>query len=778
MMADDAWAAFDGPAAPPPAIPPPAAMPEPGPAEPAAAAPGSDGGPSPAAQAQPRQTEPQAAAPPVDASDPWAAFHGPENADSGGGLSPEQIAYGKDAYGHPFQSIGPVPTYDPVGQSTGTPISEGNLPGIGTQAIGSLPTDPEQRRRVIAAQLFPDMTPTEAQSRVFEGADKRLAAVGGDGKAFYVDPQSPWPSYDGPSIIRIPPGSLSPSNMVANVGKMAGPAFPSAGGIAGGMIAGPTSMVMGPAAAAAGAAIGDFGRQGLAKRFDPQPELTPYNPVQTAEEAGSAAAGQLVGATALRHFAPNPLAGSNPDLIRLQDPAVLREAERINTLAQSQGVNLTPGQASGLNSLLGHEDAIGSGAAGPGLSDDAREFYRRQGVQLNNAGQTMLGGVSSVTDKTDAAMQFQQGAEDATRLTRQNANAAARPSYDAAQRVGNVMSPDLAQLADTPAVQTAMNKARVEYENLYRTKAPDTPDFALWDLTKRQLDDAHGVARRAGENTNAMSLDSVRSDLLTHLDAAYPTYGTARATAAPGQRLASRLDSVVGTAAGDGTERARAIVAPVMEGNNPRAISEARDAFTSAGRGNEWNAGVRAYIQDAFDKASQSQAGLNPSMLRRQIWGNVDNRASIQAALDPAAYQGFDNFMQTVEAAARTYPIGSLTAPRMEAKNALLDAAGSTPGVKAVNFLGNVADPLKGIHAGSAMTDKLAGWMTKRNLANISQRLFSPDGMMYLRAMGNLTPGSQRAISATTEFMGQTAGRVLAAPANAYINQLLEPPAN
>jgi hypothetical protein len=215
-----------------------------------------------------------------------------------------------------------------------------------------------------------------------------------------------------------------------------------------------------------------------------------------------------------------------------------------------------------------------------------------------------------------------------------------------------------------------------------------------------------------------------------------------------------------------------------MEGNNPRAISEARDAFTAAGRSDEWNAGIRSYIQDAFDKASQSQAGLNPSMLRRRVWGNVDNRASIQAALDPAAYRGFDNFMQTVEAAARTYPLGSLTAPRMEAKNALLDVAGNTPGVKAVNLLGNIADPLKGIHAGSAMTNKLAGWMTQRNLENISQRLFSPDGMTYLRAMGNLTPGSQRAISATAEFVGQTAGRVLAGPANAYINRLLEPPAN
>lgn len=747
-MAGDPWAAFDGPPAPPP----------------------------PAASTAP---EPVATpAPQADSPDPWAAFHGPEAGDTGGGLTPAQLAYGKDAYGHPFQSLGSTPAGDLVGQTTGKPVAEDTLPGFGTQAIASLPTDPEQRRRVVAAQLFPDLKPLDAQSRVFFGADKRLAAIGPDGNAFYVDPQSIGLSFGGAAPIEVRPGSLSPGNLVATVGGMAGPALPAVGGIAAGMAVAPTSLVIGPLAAGTGAAAGDFGRQMLARQFDPQPQLTPYNPVQTAEEAGSAAAGQLAGAAILRGVAPNPLGASNPDLIRLQDPAVLREAQRVQALGQSQGVDLTPGQASGLTSLLGHEDAIGSGSAGPALSDDARTFYRRQGVQLNDAGRAMLDRVSPVADKTDAAMQFQQGAEDATRLTRQNANAAARPAYDAAQRVGNVMSPDLAQLAETPAMQSALAQARVQYQNLYRRAAPDTPDFALWDLAKRQLDDAQGIARRAGENTTAMSLDGLRGDLLTHLDAAYPTYGTARATAAPGQRLASRLESVAGTAVGDGTERARAIVAPVMEGNNPRAISEARDAFTSAGRGDEWNAGVRSYIQDAFDRASQSQAGLNPTMLRRQIWGNVDNRASIQAAMDPAAYQGFDNFMQTVEAAARTYPLGSLTAPRMEAKNALLDAAGSTPGVRATNLLGNVVDPLRGLHAGSALTDRFASYLTSRNLANISQRLFSPDGMTYLRAMGNLTPGSQKAISATTEFMGQTAGRVSAAPANTYINQLLEPPAN
>lgn len=655
------------------------------------------------------------------------------------------------------QSMGNVPANDPVGQSTGTAIRTDRVPGIATQAIGSLPTDPEQRRRVIAGQLFPGMKPEEAQSRMFYGVNGRLAAVGSDGKAFYVDPEPYAPDVNQPS-------SLMPSNLLARVGSAAGPALPAVAGVAGGVVTAPSSLIVGPLTAGVGAAAGDVARQGLAAYFDPKPGFQ-YNAGQTATEAGGAVVGQLAGNLMLRGISPNRIGASPLDVRGIRTGGALAEAERINALAQSQGVQLTPGQASGLPSLLGHEDVIASGSAGPGLSDMAQRFYETQRQQVGTAGQNMLDRISLATDKTDAAMQFQQGAEDATRLTRQNANTAARPSYEAAQRGGQMMTPDLAQLAETPAVQAAMTRARVEYQNLYRHPAPDTPDFNLWDLTKRQLDDAHGVARRAGENTTAMAVDSVRGDLVTHLDAAYPTYATARETSAPGQRLAARLESSTGSAVGDGTERARAIVSPVFNTNNPRAIAEARDAFISAGREGEWTAGTRAYVQDTIDAASKGEGGLNAQMLRRQLWGNPDTRAAMQAAMGPQQFQGFDNFMQVVEAAAQARGMNSLTAPRQAGANALQAAAANTPGVHAMGAVETMLNPFQLAQIGGIVPGKIGSFLTQRNLGNISQRLFSPDGMEYLRQMARLSPGTQRAISATTEFLGQTVGRVAGANA-------------
>ncbi len=656
------------------------------------------------------------------------------------------------------QELRTIPKGDPVGGTLNRPIQEGRAPGIGTQAIGSLPTDPEQRRRVIAGQLFPDLPPQQAQARVFYGTDGRLAAVDPKGQPYYVDPEPL-------SLSR--PSTLMPGNLVPSVAGLAGPALPAVGGVAGSLAAGPGSLVMGPLGAAAGAAVGDVARQGLAARYDPQGGFH-YNPVQTAGEAGGAATGQYLGGLGVRIISPNLLGAAVPDINKVRAGVVLPGAEALQTKAEGMGVrNLTPGMLSGLPSLLAHEDAIASGSVGPALADKAATHYGGLRVQLGDASQGMLGNISSASDKTDAALMFQQGAEDATRIARQSANAAARPFYDKAQAGGQVMSPDLAQLIDLPAMQNALKAAAADYHNLYGKAANlDAPDFALWDLAKRKLDDAVTVADKAGERTTSLSIDSIRQRLLGNLDPAYPSYAAAREAAAPGQRLASRLQDSVGAAVGDGSERAKSILAPIFGtgGANPRAISEARTAFTDAGRSDEWNAGVRAYAQDIIDNSSKGEDGLNPQMLRRQLWGDKNTQDAMRAAMDPQQFQGFSNFMDVIQSAARARGMNSLTAPRQAAANSLQAAASDTPGVHIANTVGAALNPVRLAQVGSALPDRFARWRAGVNLDNISERLFSPQGASYLKQIGRLSPNSRAAINATSEFLGQTGGRRAVAP--------------
>lgn len=664
--------------------------------------------------------------------------------------------------GQPFQ-FAETSDNNPVAQSLNRTIAENRVPGPATQAIAGLPTDPEQRRRVMAGQIFPGMPPGEAQSRVFYGPNNRLAAVDPSGSPFYVDPQAP---------------SLSGRTMgqpISWLASGAGGALPVAGGIAGGLLGGPSSMVIGPAGAAAGAAAGDLARQYGARAFDPASTPQPIDFGQTAREAAASGVGQFVGAGLSNALAPNALRVTPGEVQVMRTQPVMADTRGAYGRAATQGVDLTPGQATGLPSLLQYEDAA---TTMPATVDRATGFYRNQGKQLAAAGENMLSSISPNADKTDAALMFSQGAQDATRSVRQAANKAARPAYRAAEASGNIMSPDLAQLADLPAVQTAMTDATKTYRNLYGKAPPETPDFALWDLTKRQLDDAYSGALRDGKRTDAMAIDSIRQRVLSNLDTAYPTYPTAREIAAPGQRLASQLeDSGVGTTANAGIdEKARAIVAPVFN-QNPRAISQAREAFANAGRADEWNAGVRSYIQDAFDRASQSQQGLNPSMLRRQVWGNVDNRAAIEAALTPQQYTGFDNFMKTVEDVARTFPMNSLTATRLNARGALSGAAENQANVRAVDAAATILSPFRMMDIGTQALGGVRQRMVQSNVNRIVGHLFSPDGLQYLEAMSAYSPTSQRAIEATSQLLGRLAGPSIAGPGLSAPSQsnLLQP---
>lgn len=695
-------------------------------------------------------TLPSEPAAPTGGDRDWSAI-GAKNIDPLTGLPPQSMGAG-DA--------------SPVSRSMQWPISEANIPGVGTQAAGSMATDPEQRRRIIAAQLFPTLNPLDAQSRVFFGTNGRMAAVGPDGKAFYVDPSSYAPTINQPR-------SLIPDNPLERAGTLAGPALPAVGGVAGGMIAAPESLILGPVGAAVGAAAGDVARQTIARQLDPgapgppgaAPTPQPYNWGQTGAEAFGAGTGQLVGGSLLR-LRPgyNPI-GANPlDRTALRDPTVQQRIADNYARARAQGVELTPGQASGLPSVINAEDVFASGSLGGEGANVAKAYYDNQRNQLTGAFDQAQGRVSPAADKTDAALQFQQGADDAQRIVRQQANAAAKPSYDAAKAGGQVMSPDLAQLHALPAVQDALKAAAADYHNLTGKAANlDAPDFELWDLAKRKLDDAVGTARKAGEHTSEMTFDDVRKRLVGNLDNAYPTYATARETAAPGLREAARLADVVGRGGEFGTEKLRAILNPVFESSNPQAIKASRDTFIKAGREDEWNAGTRAYVQDLFDATVKSKEGLNPEFLRRQIWSDTKKRDAIQAAMDPVAFQGLENLMLTVEDVAKSRGANSATAGRQAGASEVRAQAADTPGVKAVGVAKNILDPVRAVRMAGTGLDMLQGWMTKRNISNIGEKLFSPEGQKYLRSMANAPRGSGAA-AATARFFGEQGGAYATAP--------------
>lgn len=133
-----------------------------------------------------------------------------------------------------------------------------------------------------------------------------------------------------------------------------------------------------------------------------------------------------------------------------------------------------------------------------------------------------------------------------------------RANYARAYRDGDreIFSPELDRLMGSPAVVDAMRRAAtsgkdraitqglgamrqgVTVENGVvsftrgRSGAPTYPNLAFWDATKKELDDAASAAARAGRNGEAGVLGDLARTLRTELDAAVPSYQTARAGAA------------------------------------------------------------------------------------------------------------------------------------------------------------------------------------------------------------------------------------------------------
>lgn len=646
--------------------------------------------------------------------------------EGGASTNPNQAFFDRLARaGIPTRELKAANPSDPVVKSLGRVSDVSRTPGAVTQGAMSFATNPEQQARIGARM----------------GADIAGVRIGSNGKPEGVTAEGvPFP-LQAPFGLSTLPGWAA---------RATGELPTLAGGVAGGMAAGPGSLVVGPVMAGAGSAAGDMLRQGIAAALDSKPGFSP-DLGQTLTEGAMGAGGQLLGAGVGRMLAP-----ANPGLTvkevgALRAGPTMDRARAAYAAAQAEGVPLTPGQATGLPSLLAREDVA---ARSPWGMDTAAEFYGAQGEALDAAGRRLVAGVSpaAAASKTDAALQFAAGAGDAATEARRMANAAARPFYQTAEQGGPVRFGDL---APRPTMRAAIDNATATHMDEFGTPAPAIPNFRVWDSVKKSLDDMVREAEGKGRFNDARVAGGLRDQLVQRLDDVYPTYAQARATAAPGQKLAATLsDTAAGRTADAGIdERARSIVAPIFQQSNPEYIKLAREAFDRAGQGEAWNAGLGAFIKDEMERASTSATGLNASMLRRNLIGKEDTRAALEAAMTPEQFTGFTRFMDTVENVARTFPQNSLTQPRAAMAKQMEGEAATGPAVRAGQALTYLGP--KSIRFIEEIGTRVADWGTERNLRGSLDYLFTPDGLGMLEALAKTKPGTQNALNLTGQVMAR-----------------------
>jgi hypothetical protein len=145
-------------------------------------------------------------------------------------------------------------------------------------------------------------------------------------------------------------------------------------------------------------------------------------------------------------------------------------------------------------------------------------------------------------------------------------------------------------------------------------------------------------------------------------------------------------------------------------------------------------------------------------MLRRQVFGDANTRAAMQAAMTPQQFQGLQNTFETIEAAARSRTLNSATAGRLGGAEEFKQQAAATPEAALLRAVGFVGSPSRWFQGIGPLTDKAEAAHVRNTMGAVAERLFSSAGMDYLNRTGMMAPGSRRMVSAATEFLGQQAG--------------------
>jgi hypothetical protein len=654
---------------------------------------------------------------------------GPAPARQPGGFAAELLGDGSSLTAgdpsHPVtaaQGRGPIfPAEDPSRQA-----------GVLTQAAASLPADLGARVRFFAQKRFPG--DPRGMERFFVEGD-RIGYIGDDGKPYWEEPTA----------------SLSPPGMAKWVASGAGPALPVVGAAGGGMI----PFLGGVPGAAAGGAGGDLVRQGLAAAVVGD---TGFDPAQTATEAAQGALGQVIGRL----------------MVGLGNRRVVRDIERISSTqdqallenlihdARAAGIDLTPAEVTNLRSLRAQQRLLQDM---PQSADTMGDFFtRRNTEQVPAAVDRTLGRISGEASTEVGARNLQRGAQSAIE-SRKIARADMAQYGDALESQATVAVEPIIE-----SVRTRMRSAKGEIRSvldkalgyLFReveetgadgaTKISNLPDTTVAGLHEAKLAiDAliEGRGENAVSGVAKRELVGLQKRIVGALERAEPKYAEALARFREGSPAIDELtEGAVGRVA-DASEAALPRVPKVLFEAGPDAVRANRIAFERSGALEDWNAGLRSYLQDSFQRAQKEfvSGNANPgARFRAAVYGTPQQRASLRAAMSDEQWLGFNSLMNVLEATGRVPSGGSMTFFNQEAKQEMSRQAGG--GI--VRRAANIASPQN-------LGNKVADWwqeiVTGKHAEKLAGIVTSPEGMVKLKELRKLSPTSERARLITGQLM-------------------------
>lgn len=603
-----------------------------------------------------------------------------------------------------------------------------NPAGLWTAFRSGAVEDPAAKRRLFAATRFPHLTAAERESRYGE-VGGRVFYIGDDGK--------PYLELSGPG------------RFASGVAEY-GPAI--AGGAALSLAAPPAGL-----AAVGAAALGAAG--GLAYRKvagevqgDDQDALG--NMADMATEGALSGAGTGIGLAVGKHLVDRR---ALRDLPRLSESAV----QKLDDLARSRGITLTPAELTNLGSLIQQQTMLGQGA--DEASDTLRAFYGERGDKLLDVIDSFIGSTPGPHTTGQMASEASQGIIDTATGAR---TAAVRPEYLRLMHSGVELPRDhaarlQAMVMDDPYIGQVLKRVKsdplwVSADDINITRLPDT-SLAVLDRAKKLIDHEIDIASsRGGREAEVAMLMRRKEKLLSITDNAFPDYAAVRAKF---EGMSPEIDELQRSTLGvvskyKGTHLESAAGTLVNTRSDPARVAWAREQFGKAGKGAEWDTIASQAMRDTLENIRTTVTAVDNvgPKFRKAIYGTERTREVMRAALGPQRFQDLDDLMQVLEAVGRVPRGQSITHFAGEA--AKREARQASP---VATFLRNIKISDPGGEFLEAVTDrsveKYRGMMAKIITSRDAMRT-----LKQMRVLRSLSPTSQRRLNVAGQILAQAAG--------------------
>lgn len=537
--------------------------------------------------------------------------------------------------------------------------------------------------------------------------------------------------------------------------------------IAAGVVMAPVSIASPLGTATAATTVGGVAagtniiRQKIAERLAGQ-EFDVSQPIISGLLSG---AGELVPAVRkgfVERRTARDIAQVNPSLV-----------QSLRSKAGQYNIPLTPGELTGLSSLLGQQKVIGNV---PDTSVKMQKFYKEREARVQSAVDDYLGTLSQVEDAAVAGNRGVAALEQQKQKLIAEREAAVEPIYKAAfeSSVPVDTAPVLNQIDGMLKTQPPTGRAagylrkikdllqRPELDvegNELKTFMPENrlPNLqnAKFEIDAMFKEDAFSSL----DKTVQAKLSAIKENLLQQMGKDNPDYIAANKKfellSQPINEFNERITGV--SLMQMSPDNIKNFANRIFANPSPGTIQYAKKQIIAGGGEEAWNAVTRAFLEEQWTlakKPAKTQQGAKldtGNTWQNIIIGDPKQMKAMQAALSPDQFKALRDLAEVLEAAGRAKKLGSDTAFNQLINEELFKnppVTGVTTGI--ARATGVALQPL---NWGKMISD----WAVRRdasaNAGNIANIITSPDGINRLKELRQMSPTSAKRWAGTAQLL-------------------------